>query len=171
MTVRAVTERDYGKPGGLPLGQRVDLEGDRLAVDLGDAHVGDIGPRFGPGEVAVERGARLGLDVRRALGVGGPEAGDFTGPGLKDGYVSFPSGHTSAAFAVGTVLAKRYPKYKWAFYGLATLVGIARMQKSAHFPSDVLVGAGLGIYAANHAIQAGADQPRERRHVGQTGGH
>jgi hypothetical protein len=83
------------------------------------------------------------------------EAGEFEGPGAGKGYSSFPSGHTASAFAVATVAARRYPKRKWLFYGLAAAVGIARIQKSAHFPSDVLFGMGLGIYTGNQAVSKG----------------
>jgi membrane-associated phospholipid phosphatase len=81
-----------------------------------------------------------------------PDAGDFTGPTTRNGYSSFPSGHTSLAFSVATVMAQRYPKQKWLYYGIAAAVGYSRVQKSAHFPSDVLVGAGMGIYAGNNAV-------------------
>ena len=84
-----------------------------------------------------------------------PNAGDFTGPHGGAGYSSFPSGHTAAAFAVATVLANRRPDQKWLYYGLATAVGVARVRKSAHFPSDVLVGAAVGMYAGNRAFQGG----------------
>ncbi|MEP7382650.1 MAG: phosphatase PAP2 family protein [Gemmatimonadota bacterium] len=65
---------------------------------------------------------------------------------------SFPSGHTSAAFAVATVLSKemsaRFPRQKWlirgALYGAAGSVGLARMYQNAHWPSDVVTGAALG---------------------------
>ena len=83
------------------------------------------------------------------------DEGEFAGPGARKGYTSFPSGHTASAFAVATVLANRHPKQKWLYYGLATAVGLARIRKFAHFPSDVLVGAGIGIYAGNRAIREG----------------
>ena len=65
---------------------------------------------------------------------------------------SFPSGHTSAAFAVATVLSKemsaRFPRQRWlirgALYGAAGSVGFARMYQNAHWPSDVVTGAALG---------------------------
>ncbi|HUV03516.1 MAG TPA: phosphatase PAP2 family protein [Armatimonadota bacterium] len=83
------------------------------------------------------------------------DEGEFAGPGTRKGYTSFPSGHTASAFAVATVLAKRHPKQKWLYYGLATAVGIARVRKSAHFPSDVLVGAAVGISAGDDVLRNG----------------
>ena len=82
-----------------------------------------------------------------------PDAGHFSGPNSGKGHDSFPSGHAAAAFAVATVLASRHPDQKYLYYGLATAVGAARVRKSAHFPSDVLVGAAVGVYAGNRALE------------------
>ena len=60
---------------------------------------------------------------------------------------SFPSGHTIAAFSVATVIATRYRNHRWVpfvAYGLAAAVGFSRLSLSAHFASDVFVGAALG---------------------------
>ncbi len=60
--------------------------------------------------------------------------------------VSFPSGHVSQGFAVGSVIAAEYPN-RWVeiiAYGSATLVGFARMRHDAHWFSDVVGGALLG---------------------------
>lgn len=69
---------------------------------------------------------------------------------------SFPSGHTSAAFAVATVMARRYGKQRrwvpYVAYGLAATVGISRLTLSAHFPSDVFVGATLGYSIGRFAV-------------------
>lgn len=59
---------------------------------------------------------------------------------------SFPSGHTTQAFAVASVVASHYesPWVKTAAYGVASLVGYARVYHNAHFASDVLAGAAIG---------------------------
>jgi len=62
-----------------------------------------------------------------------------------DSYDSFPSGHTGYVFAMATLFSDRYPKLRIPFYALAISTGIARMYLGKHYPSDVLVGAALGI--------------------------
>jgi len=61
---------------------------------------------------------------------------------------SFPSGHAIGAFAIATVVSRRYGKqHRWVpytAYGLAALVGFSRLSLSAHFLSDVFVGGALG---------------------------
>jgi len=60
---------------------------------------------------------------------------------------SFPSGHTSQAFFMATLLAGYFRAGVWAvclLYTAALLVGITRMYVGAHYPRDVLAGAILG---------------------------
>ncbi len=57
---------------------------------------------------------------------------------------AMPSGHTMSAFATAAVLSQEYPRFAPLFYGLALWVGIARVQQSTHWFSDVVVGAALG---------------------------
>jgi membrane-associated phospholipid phosphatase len=60
---------------------------------------------------------------------------------------SFPSGHTSQAFFMATLLALQFHTSAWAvflLYAMALLVGITRMYVGAHYPRDVLAGAILG---------------------------
>lgn len=87
----------------------------------------------------------------------------FASPGDADEYspghgfmnsarASFPSGHTAAAFATATVLAREldvaHPASRWVvnplLFGAASFVGWSRMYDHQHWPSDVLVGAALG---------------------------
>jgi len=67
-----------------------------------------------------------------------------SGPTLQSGLDSFPSGHTSATFAVAAVLACHFPRLTGLWYGGALFVGISRVMRGSHFPTDVLAGAALG---------------------------
>ena len=61
---------------------------------------------------------------------------------------SFPSGHTSAAFMMATLLGFYFPPLIIPLYCWATAVGCSRVVLGVHFPSDILVGALLGISTA-----------------------
>jgi undecaprenyl-diphosphatase len=61
---------------------------------------------------------------------------------------SFPSGHTSAAFMMATLLGYFFPPLILPLYCWATLVGCSRVVLGVHFPTDILVGVILGISTA-----------------------
>ena len=76
---------------------------------------------------------------------------------------SFPSGHTTEAFALASVIADHY-EATWvtcASYSVASMVGVARSYHDAHFASDILMGALIGtlvgksVMAHNKSLHSG----------------
>lgn len=70
-------------------------------------------------------------------------------------YTSFPSGHTTVAFAAATVFAMEYRNYRYVpilAYSAATLIGLSRLTENAHWASDVLVGAALGYLCGRQVV-------------------
>ncbi|NNV54824.1 phosphatase PAP2 family protein [Limnovirga soli] len=63
---------------------------------------------------------------------------------------SFPSGHTSMAFATATTLSLQYKKWYVVVpaYAWAAGVGYSRMYMGEHYPTDVLAGAVIGAGSA-----------------------
>ncbi|WP_026174279.1 phosphatase PAP2 family protein [Effusibacillus pohliae] len=61
---------------------------------------------------------------------------------------SFPSGHATAAFCMATVLSVALPACILVFYSLAAAVAVSRVYLGLHYPSDVTIGAALGIGTA-----------------------
>jgi undecaprenyl-diphosphatase len=86
------------------------------------------------------------------------------GPG---GGYSFPSGHTSEAFALATSLSMSYPKwyviapaYLWA-----GTVACSRMYLGVHYPTDILAGAIVGSGSAflSHKLNRWINQKHEKK--------
>ena len=66
-------------------------------------------------------------------------------PGAPADGLGFVSGHSTVAFALAAVTAPYLPlPGRVAVYGLATIVGLARVHVGAHLPLDVIGGAALG---------------------------
>ena len=68
------------------------------------------------------------------------------------GAASFPSGHTTAAFAVATTIADATSD-SWSDYLLytaATLTAVARVNDDRHWLTDVMVGGLIGHYSARY---------------------
>jgi membrane-associated phospholipid phosphatase len=85
-----------------------------------------------------------------------------------NGGQSFPSGHTTQAFALASVISGHADE-TWVSgvsYGLAGLVGLARVEQKAHFMSDVVMGALIGtgvgksVVHGNQALRASAGSKR-----------
>jgi membrane-associated phospholipid phosphatase len=88
--------------------------------------------------------------------------------GLKgDSVRSFPSGHTTSAFAAAAA-ATAEAGYQWkagkpvvgtALFGLAGIVGVSRMYNNAHWASDVAVGAAIGSFVGWKVTRYAHDHP------------
>jgi membrane-associated phospholipid phosphatase len=91
-----------------------------------------------------------------------PARGNFAdtfaegGDRFSSAHNSFPSGHSIAAFAVATVISRRYGRHhRWVpilAYGGAAAIGFSRLTLSAHYTSDVFGGAVLGYSISRFAV-------------------
>jgi membrane-associated phospholipid phosphatase len=67
-------------------------------------------------------------------------------------YNSFPSGHALTIMCVAAVTACFVPQLAWLWFALALWLGLTRALLTAHFLSDVFVGAGIALIAARETL-------------------
>lgn len=80
---------------------------------------------------------------------------------------SFPSGHSTQAFAVASVIATSYDQFwvKAAAYGLASMTAWERVRRGKHFPTDIVAGAAIGtlvghsVVVFNRKLRSGEKEP------------
>ena len=80
------------------------------------------------------------------------EALDMTGffpPSFEWAFNSMPSGHTTVSFAGLVMIGMLAPKYKVLTWTLAIVIGLSRVAVGAHWPSDVILGAFIGMVVAD----------------------
>jgi membrane-associated phospholipid phosphatase len=87
----------------------------------------------------------------------GPDVTSDPNQWFKSGGNSFPSTHATAAFAIGTVLAESgSDDYRWLRrvlgYGLGVGTSYLRLKHNAHWLSDTVAGAALGISTAHFTM-------------------
>jgi undecaprenyl-diphosphatase len=78
---------------------------------------------------------------RERPAVADPQLGSLTG--IPDNP-SFPSGHSSTAFAAATAVAILCPRLRPFALAIAAAVALSRVYLRVHFPLDVVAGAALG---------------------------
>jgi membrane-associated phospholipid phosphatase len=154
----------------------------RTTADPGALVIGTT--MYAVGRIAkVDRMAQLGLHGTEALALGelsgyvikvtvgrqrpnvrprNPHSyGFLRGFGGGDQFRSFPSGHTTAAFAAAATVTSQtsawWPSSRWligsAMFGGAALTGVSRMYNNRHWASDVIVGAGIGTFAGLKVVR------------------
>ena len=121
------------------------------------------------GTEAVLMGSAITNLLKGTLGRSRPDAAPGMRPSdfqLAEGFrtksrQSFPSGHTTTAFAAAAAVTSEvdrlWPRYTWyvgpALYAGAALVGVSRMYHNRHWASDVALGAGIGTFSGLKVVR------------------
>ena len=75
-------------------------------------------------------------------------------------YQSFPSGDSSSAFAIATVIAIEYDNMivPPLVYGASTLIAFERIHNNDHWSSDVFVGSVIGYFTGKAVVASHTKQ-------------
>ncbi|HET9423871.1 MAG TPA: phosphatase PAP2 family protein [Gemmatimonadaceae bacterium] len=166
-------------PGAYLIGGSLYLAGQAT----GSRKLADLGWH---GTEAVLLGEGTSMLLKGILGRGRPlvnveDPSDFRfGHGFADSdWRSFPSGHTTTAFAAASAVTDEttrwWPGSTWVvgplMYGGATLVGLSRMYHNRHWASDIALGALIGTFSGKKVVLASHANPNNVIDRFMLGGH
>jgi len=152
-----------GGPGPLVFGGALYLSG----LGIGSKRLDTLGVTVTEAVVvaAALNGLVKGFSGRALPNATSAEPGDFSfGRGFHDGngaFVSFPSGHTAASFAMATVIAEEASAWNATAgrlvtpvaYSTATLVALSRLYENLHWASDLPLGAAIGVVSGKAVVR------------------
>lgn len=159
--------REHFRGGGVPAGRDPHSLRDAaplLALTAGTFVVGTLRHDAGTANTGIDmaEATALGLLSATALKVvAGRERPNETSSRSQWGKSgdSFPSAHSTAAFAAAQVFADRMPREQWGWrvlaYGLAGATVYARLDGNVHWLSDTVAGAALGIATGRFVSRRG----------------
>ena len=116
--------------------------------------VGAIMVRVGFLFLAIGAPSLFDTIIKRMIGRARPLVGGSLDPYLfspfnwTTDYASLPSGHATTAFAVLAAFGTLWPRGRTVFLIYALLIAASRVAVTAHYPSDVLSGALVGVVGA-----------------------
>lgn len=158
----------FGDPGSIVLGAGLWLSG-RLAHDATRERIG-----LRSLEAVVVSGALTGV-IKGVAGRARPYASpgnarDFRlgrGIGDRGEFQSFPSGHSTAAWAFASAVDAEWRRLRptrprWvpaALYTVATLTAASRVYNNKHWTSDVVLGSAIGFVTGRAVVRWHADHP------------
>jgi PAP2 superfamily len=128
-----------------------------------DSHAGETeaGNMFESAGLSLVSAYALKYIIRRP----GPDSTSDSNHWFSGGS-SFPSEHTTLAFAIGTVLAESgNPEYRWLRrtigYGVGFGTAYLRLKHNAHWLSDTVAGGALGMATAHFVMNRSAEREEQ----------
>jgi undecaprenyl-diphosphatase len=104
--------------------------------------------------VAIAAPSLFDTIIKRMIGRARPLVGGSLDPYLFSpfkwtaDYASLPSGHGTTAFAALVAFGSLWPRGRTIFWIYALLIAVSRVVVTAHYPSDVLAAAVVGVVGA-----------------------
>jgi undecaprenyl-diphosphatase len=147
---------DFGRSGWIlvPVGAPLvlmTLKASPALDHMSRAVLAMVAVRLGFVFIAVGLPGLVSTIVKRWIGRVRPsEAGPFAYEPFswRPEYASFPSGHTTTAFAALAAIGVLFPRLRPVLWIYALAIGASRVMVSAHYPSDVIAGAAFGAFGA-----------------------